>query len=51
MGETREDRCKFLLTLANLPAHPDSVPINQYIPIAGTPLFEVHFIDMFEIVV
>ena len=50
MGETREDRCKFLLTLANLPTHPDSVPINQYIPIAGTPLFEVHFIDMFEIV-
>jgi biotin synthase len=50
MGETREDRLKFLLTLANLPAHPDSVPLNQYIPIAGTPLANSQPIDIFEIV-
>lgn len=50
MGETREDRIKFLLTLANLPAHPDSVPINQFIPIPGTPLADVQPIDIFEMV-
>lgn len=50
MGETREDRIKFLRTLANLPAHPDSVPINQFIPIHGTPLANAAPIDIFEIV-
>jgi biotin synthase len=50
MGETRQDRVKFLLTLANLPNHPDSVPINQFIPIPGTPLADVQPIDVFEII-
>lgn len=50
MGETREDRIKFLRTLANLPAHPNSVPINQFIPIPGTPLANAAPIDIFEIV-
>lgn len=50
MGETREDRIKFLMTLANLSAHPDSVPINQFIPIPGTPLANTPPIDIFEIV-
>lgn len=50
MGETREDRVKFFMTLANLPAHPDSVPINQFIPIPGTPLANTPPIDIFEIV-
>jgi len=38
MGETAEDRLDMLVTLANLPEHPESVPINMLIPIPGTPL-------------
>jgi biotin synthase len=38
MGETAEDRVGMLVTLANLPEHPESVPINLLIPIPGTPL-------------
>jgi len=50
MGETIEDRANLLVTLANLPQHPDSVPINQLIKIAGTPLENVETLDSFEIV-
>ena len=38
MGEQVSDRASMLVTLANLPAHPDSVPINLLIPAEGTPL-------------
>ncbi len=38
MGETLEDRIEMLMTLANLPKHPESVPLNQLIKIPGTPL-------------
>jgi biotin synthase len=38
MGEEEVDRVEMLLTLANLPEAPESVPINMLIPIAGTPL-------------
>jgi biotin synthase len=38
MGETDRDRVEMLVTLANLPEPPESVPINMLIPIAGTPL-------------
>ncbi|XP_018911539.1 LOW QUALITY PROTEIN: biotin synthase [Bemisia tabaci] len=38
MGENTEDRIKMLLVLANLEEPPESVPINQLIPIPGTPL-------------
>ena len=38
MGESREDRIGFLQTLATLPEHPDSVPINSLVPIRGTML-------------
>jgi biotin synthase len=38
LGETTQDRGEMLRTLANLPVHPESVPINQLTPIAGTPL-------------
>jgi biotin synthase len=38
MGESRGDRAALLMTLANLPAHPESVPINLLIPAEGTPL-------------
>lgn len=38
MGESVTDRAGLLVTLANLPAHPESVPINLLIPAEGTPL-------------
>lgn len=38
MGETQTDRLNLLLTLANQPTHPQSVPINQLVAIEGTPL-------------
>lgn len=38
MGEEAIDRVDMLVTLANLPEHPESVPINMLIPIEGTPL-------------
>ena len=38
MGEEAIDRIDMLLTLANLPEQPESVPINMLIPIEGTPL-------------
>jgi len=38
MGETREDRVGFLHTLATLPDHPQSVPINALVPVKGTVL-------------
>lgn len=50
MGETREDRIQFLLQLANLPEHPESVPINHLIQIKGTPLEECPTLDAFEFV-
>lgn len=38
MGEERRDRASLLHTLATLPEHPDSLPINGLVPISGTPL-------------
>lgn len=38
MGETREDRVGFIHTLATLPQHPESVPINALVPVRGTVL-------------
>lgn len=38
MGESRADRASMLVTLANLPAHPESVPMNLLMPQDGTPL-------------
>ena len=38
MGETANDRVGMLLTLANLAKHPESVPINHLVQVAGTPL-------------
>jgi biotin synthase len=38
MGESVEDRADLLATLANLPQHPESVPINMLVQVKGTPL-------------
>lgn len=41
MGESQTDRVRLLLSLANLPKHPQSVPINMLVPVAGTPLADI----------
>jgi biotin synthase len=38
MGESAADRAKLLIELANLPKHPESVPINLLVQVEGTPL-------------
>ena len=50
MGETRAQRAGLLQALANLPEHPQSVPINQLVPVPGTPLADVEKIDPLEFV-
>lgn len=50
MGETREDRVALLHTLATLPAHPESVPINQLVRVPGTPLEGAEPLDPFEFI-
>jgi biotin synthase len=50
MGETRAQRAGLLQALANLPEHPQSVPINQLVPVPGTPLADADKIDPFEFV-
>jgi biotin synthase len=51
MGESRDQRAGLLQTLANLPAHPASVPINRLVKVEGTPLAddeELAELDPFE---
>lgn len=50
MGESRRDRASLLLQLANLPAHPESVPINLLVQVEGTPLFGTAALDPLEFV-
>lgn len=48
LGETQKDRIGLLHELATLPVHPESVPINMLVPIAGTPLAETEKLDVIE---
>jgi biotin synthase len=50
MGETREDRVGMLLTLASMPTHPESVPINLLARTKGTPLGNSQRPEIFELV-
>jgi biotin synthase len=50
MGETTTDRAQLLRTLANLPDHPESVPINQLVQVPGTPLYAKAGVDPFDFV-
>ena len=50
MGESRAQRAGLLQTLANLPEHPGSVPINRLVQVAGTPLHGTALLDPFEFV-
>ncbi len=48
MGETRRHRAGLLMALANLPEHPQSLPINALVPIKGTPLADSAPVDGLE---
>ncbi|MCZ6862498.1 MAG: biotin synthase BioB [Alphaproteobacteria bacterium] len=50
MGEARDDRVGMLLTLANFPEHPESVPINMLVRVAGTPVESTPDLDPFEFI-
>jgi biotin synthase len=50
MGESAEDRVGMIATLANLPVHPESVPINMLVKVEGTPLAGGDAIDPIEFV-
>ena len=50
MGESIDDRCAMLAELANLPEHPESVPVNALVAVAGTPLADRPPVDPFELV-
>ena len=50
MGEGNSDRAGMLVTLATMPKHPDSVPINLLIPIPGTPLADAPRPDPFDFI-
>jgi biotin synthase len=50
LGETRDQRAGLLQTLANLPEHPQSVPINRLVQVAGTPLHGTAELDPLEFV-
>ena len=50
LGETHKDRIKMLHTLATMPEHPESVPINALVAIKGTPLENNQRVDIWDMV-
>jgi biotin synthase len=50
LGESPADRAELLRTLANLPEHPESVPVNQLVRVPGTPLAHGPQVDPFDFV-
>jgi biotin synthase len=50
MGESVDDRCDMLRTLANLDPQPESVPINALVPMEGTPLGALPPVDPLDLV-
>ena len=50
MGEGEQDRVGLLIQLANMPAHPESVPINMLVRVEGTPLEELDDLDPFDFI-
>jgi biotin synthase len=50
MGESRRDRAGLLMELADLPQHPESVPINLLVQVDGTPLYGTDALDPLEFV-
>jgi len=50
MGESTNDRAGLFVELANLPTHPESVPINMLVKVKGTPLEEVDDVEPFDFI-
>lgn len=50
LGEKPRDRLELLHTLATMPVHPESVPINKLVPVKGTPLGEAPPVDPLDFV-
>ena len=50
MGESVEDRASLLVQLANLPKHPESVPINMLVKVKGTPFEHLDDLDPIDFV-
>lgn len=50
LGETTEDRVKMLQTLSSMEVHPESVPINALVPVAGTPLENQPLVPIWDMV-
>jgi biotin synthase len=50
LGETHEDRVKMLHTLATMPEHPESVPVNALVPVKGTPLEKNTRVNVWDMV-
>ena len=49
MGESRKNRAGLLVQLANLPEHPESVPINNLVRVAGTPMQDAEVLSPLEL--
>jgi len=50
LGESEQDRMEMLITLANLPKHPESVPVNALVAVEGTPLENQERVSVWEMV-
>jgi biotin synthase len=50
MGEQEQDRIGMLHTLATLPEHPESVPVNALVPVEGTPLEDQARVSVWEMI-
>jgi len=50
MGESARDRASMLRSLANMPQHPESVPINMLVQVEGTPMYGADQIDVLDFV-
>jgi biotin synthase len=50
MGEEEQDRAGLLIQLANMPVHPESVPINMLVKVEGTPFEKLDDLDPFDFI-
>ena len=50
MGESEDARIGMIYTLANMPQHPESVPVNALVAVEGTPLEEMQRVSVFDMV-
>lgn len=50
MGESADARIGMILTLATLPSHPESVPVNALVAVEGTPLEDMKRVSVFDMV-